>query len=136
MTLFNSYYIEMLGKALLLSSGCSTLSWIQTLKCSLLSKAASSTNFGGLWFDSTWDWTSVSKAIHEHSTLAANGPTQEIRIQSQVILKTKKIWNKMGFVNTSSWMHRMNDNKMQREEKKLIWNYTRMLRAILNKSWK
>ena len=27
-----------------------------------------------LWYDSTWDWTQVSRAIGEHSTTAANGP--------------------------------------------------------------
>ena len=30
-------------------------------------------HFLSLWYDSTWDWTSVSQTIGEHSTLA-NGP--------------------------------------------------------------
>ena len=44
-SLFNSYYTEMLGKALLLSLDCSTLPLIRTLYCRVLSKEVSSTIF-------------------------------------------------------------------------------------------
>ena len=49
-------------------------------------------------------------------------------------------WNKIGFlsicgcVNTSIWMHYLDANKTHGEKAK--WNYTRMLCAVLNKSWK
>ena len=39
-----------------------------------------------------------------------------------------------GHVNTAVWMHSL-DAKKKRLEKKLDGNYTRMLQAILNKSW-
>ena len=44
-SLFNSYYTEVLGRALLLSLVCSTLPLIRTLYCWVLSKEASSTIF-------------------------------------------------------------------------------------------
>ena len=40
-----------------------------------------------------------------------------------------------GHIDTAIWMHYMDANKTKRLEKKLDGNYTRMLRAILNKSW-
>ena len=44
-SLFNSYYIEVLGRALLHSLDCSTLSLIRTLWCWVLSKEAAGTIF-------------------------------------------------------------------------------------------
>ena len=44
-SLFNSYYTEMLGRALLLSLDCSTLPLICALYCWVLSKEVSSTIF-------------------------------------------------------------------------------------------
>ena len=44
-SLFNSYYIEVLGRALLLCRDCSTLPLIHTLYCWVLSKEVSSTIF-------------------------------------------------------------------------------------------
>ena len=50
-------------------------------------------------------------------------------------------WNKMqffpstGHINTAVWMHYIN-TITKRMEKKLDGNYTRMLQAILNKSWR
>ena len=38
----------------------------------MLIKKASSTIFLSLWYDSTWDWTHVSRAIGEHSNRLAN----------------------------------------------------------------
>ena len=32
--------------------------------------------FLSLWYDSTWDWTLVSRTIDEHSTHLANGPVE------------------------------------------------------------
>ena len=43
------------------------------LQCWVSSKAASSTIFLSLWYDSTWDWTPVSRTISEYSTHWANG---------------------------------------------------------------
>ena len=46
-------------------------------------------------------------------------------------------WNKMEFllhVHTTVWVHLMATNKTHR--KKLDVNYTRILQAVLNKSWK
>ena len=63
---FHSYYTEVLGRALLHSLDCSTLPLICTLWCWVLSKAASRTIFWSLWYDSTWDWTSVSQTIGKH----------------------------------------------------------------------
>ena len=31
-------------------------------------------HFSNLWYDSTWDWTPVSRAIGEHSNWKAKGP--------------------------------------------------------------
>ena len=39
-----------------------------------------------------------------------------------------------GHIDTAIWMHYMDANKTAGEEE-LDGNYTRMLRAILNKSW-
>ena len=44
-SLFNSYYTEVKGRALLLSLDCSTLDWIRSLYCWVLSKEASSPIF-------------------------------------------------------------------------------------------
>ena len=44
-SLFNSYYTEVSGKPPLLSLDCSTLPWIRTLFCWVLSKEVSSTIF-------------------------------------------------------------------------------------------
>ena len=42
--------------------------------CWVLSKAVSSTIFLSLWYESTWDWNQVSRAIGKHSTHKANEP--------------------------------------------------------------
>ena len=44
-SLFNSYYTEVSGRVLILSLDCSTLPFIHTLYCWVLSKEVSSTNF-------------------------------------------------------------------------------------------
>ena len=67
-SLFNSYFTGVKGRALLLSLDCSTLPLIRTLYCWVLSKEAFSSIFS-LWYDSTWDWTLVSRTIGEHSNL-------------------------------------------------------------------
>ena len=40
----------------------------------MLTKKTSSTIFLRLWYDSTWDWTPVSRTIGEHSNHYTNGP--------------------------------------------------------------
>ena len=53
-SLFNSYYTEVSGRALLLSLDCSTLPLIRALYCWVLSKEVSSTIFKV--FGMTWLW--------------------------------------------------------------------------------
>ena len=67
-SLFNSYEIEVYGRALLLSQDCSTLHLI------LLSvlQGGIKYHFWSLWYDSTCDWNQVSRTIGEHSTHLAN----------------------------------------------------------------
>ena len=45
---------------------------MRTLYCCVLSKEVSSTIFLSFWYDSTWDWTHVSRAIGKHSNHHAN----------------------------------------------------------------
>ena len=45
-----------------------TLTLILNLQCWVLIKAASSTNFLSLWYDSTWGWTPISRTIGKHTT--------------------------------------------------------------------
>ena len=66
-SLFNSYFTEVLESALLFSLDCSTLSLIPTLYCWVLSKEVSSTIFKSIWYDTTWVLTQVSQTIVEHS---------------------------------------------------------------------
>ena len=73
-SLFNSYNTEVLGSALL-SLDCSTLPFIHTLYCWVLSKEVSSTIFKvfgmtqpGIELRFPWDWTQLSRTIGEHST--------------------------------------------------------------------
>ena len=80
-SLFDSYYTEVLGRALLLSLDCSTLPLIPTLYYWVLSNEASSNSFFSLWYDSTWDWTQVSRAIGEHSKQHANVRQNRIMIK-------------------------------------------------------
>ena len=65
-SLFNSYNTEVLGRVLLLSLDCSTLSLIHTLYCWVLSKEVSSTIFKV--FGMTWPGIEP-QSIGEHSTL-------------------------------------------------------------------
>ena len=59
-SLFNSFYTEVLGRALLLSLDCSILPLILTLKCWVLSKVASSTIF--------WVFGVTRPGIEPHSS--------------------------------------------------------------------
>ena len=52
-----------------------------------------------------------------------------------LVLKEKKIsCISLSCINTTIWMHQMNADKTHKE--KFNWNYTRMLRTVLNKSLK
>ena len=66
----------------------------------MLSKVVSSTIFKVFWYDSTWDWTQVSRAMYVHISMCL------------VSVHVVHPW------------------------KNCISNCTRMLWAILNKSWK
>ena len=57
----------------LLSLDCSILPLKRTLQCWVLSKEVSSTTFWVFWYDSTWEWISVSRTIGEHSTTKPMG---------------------------------------------------------------
>ena len=88
-SLLNSYYTEVLGRALFHSLDWSTLSLICTLKCWVLSKTGSSTIF---WYDFIWDWTPVSGAISKLSTHLFNGLGVFIILAAQTkLLKSARI---------------------------------------------
>ena len=70
-SLFNSYYTEVEGRALLLSLDCSTWPLIITLML-CVKQGSIKYHFLSLWYDSTWDWTQVSGTIGEHSNHNAN----------------------------------------------------------------
>ena len=53
------------GRALLLSLDCSTFPLIRTLWC--VKQRGIKYHFLSLWYDSTWDWTLVPRAIGENS---------------------------------------------------------------------
>ena len=65
---FNSFYTEVLERALLYSLDCSNLPLICTLFCWVLSKEVSSTIFKVFWHNATLDWTQVSRAIGENKS--------------------------------------------------------------------
>ncbi len=54
--------------------------------------------------------------------------------KSDLTDKMKQFFPSSGCVHTAVWMHNIDANKMYGE--KVDSNYTRMLRAILNKSWR
>ena len=67
-SLFNSYYTKVVGE------GTTPFPWLLhfTLDPYLImlsiKQGSLKYHFLSLWYDSTWDWTSVSWAIGEHST--------------------------------------------------------------------
>ena len=138
-------------------------------------------HFLNLWYDSTWDWTQVSRAIGEHSN---HYPIKVTKIftwcyycllwiklvntftylgssvastEKDIDTRLTKAWTAINWLSII-WKSDLTD-KMKRSffqvavasillygcttctltkrlEKKLDGNYTRMLRAILNKSWR
>ena len=64
--LFDSYYTEVLERALLFSLDCSTLPLIPSLYYWVLSKGASSTIIKVFGMTRPGDWTSVSRTIGKH----------------------------------------------------------------------
>ena len=78
----------------------------------MLSKEASSTIFLSLWYDSTWDWTSVSWTIGKHSTHLTNDPVKKmvlganrwvIKNQYTEKRKTDKVQHLIQWTNTADW---------------------------------
>ena len=70
-SLFNSYYTEELGRALLLSLDCSTTLDTYVLLFSV-KQGGIKYYFKVFWYDANWDWTQVSRTIGEHSFHSAN----------------------------------------------------------------
>ena len=77
--------------ALLLSQDCSTLAMI----CTLLSvkQGGIKYHFKSLWYNTTWDWTQVSRTIGEHAAHKANEPVEGEQIWSIFIWETT--WSKL-----------------------------------------
>ena len=64
-------------------------------------------HFKSLWYDSTWDWTQVSRAIGEHSNRWATPVTRQTGVRFPdgevnivVIVYYFQIWNKNKPNNT------------------------------------
>ena len=77
-------------------------------------------HFLSLWYDSTWDWTQVSRAIGEHSNrwanvpdtgltvrVFANGPGDLGSIPGRVIPKTQKMVLDASLLNTQHYKVRI-----------------------------
>ena len=86
----------------------------------MLSKEASSTIFLSFWYDSTWDWNQVSRAIGEHSNhyanvrlislvsrMFANSLGDRSSILGRVIPKTKKMVLDTSLLNTQHFKVRI-----------------------------
>ena len=54
-------------------------------------------HFKSLWYDSTWDWTQVSRAIGEHSNRWANVPVDDQYKWPQLAVN---IWKNCFLVKT------------------------------------
>ena len=72
-SLFDSSFTEVYERVLLHSLDCSTLPLIVTLKCWVLSKAASSSIFW-VFGMTTCDWTPVSRTIGKHTNSLGQWP--------------------------------------------------------------
>ena len=100
---FISYYTKVLGRMLLFSLDCSTLSWIHTLLFWALSKAASSTIF--------WVFGITRPGIEpwSPSPLANKYSTQNIRLTNLKGLyllnlsTVSRMWYKVSFSVEYSW---------------------------------
>ena len=107
-------------------------------------------HFLSFCYNSTWDWTPVSRTIGEHST-------HNIYIYKDINTRLTKAWtaiNRLSIIWKSDLIDKMKRSFFQaavvsillygcntwtltkRLKKKLDGNYPRMLRAILNKSWR
>ena len=71
-SLFNSYYTEVLGRTLLHSLDCSTLTLDPYLIMLSVKQDGIKYHFLSLWYDSIMDWTPVFRTMGEHSTHEAN----------------------------------------------------------------
>ena len=111
-------------------------------------------HFKSLWYDATWDWTQVSRTINQLPTNYSL--TNQICISIQLCVSKWFISNRIIRVWSAIWKSELTDKmkrgffqaavvsilqygctiltRTKRTKKKLDSNYTRMQRAILNKS--
>ena len=87
-SLFNSYYTEMLERALLLSQDCSYLPWIYTLYCWVLSKEVSSTVL------KVFGMTRPGIEARSHGPLANTQPTRPMSWLSYIYIYEMSMWTK------------------------------------------
>ena len=83
-------------------------------------------HFLSLWYDSTWDWTQVSRAIGEHSNrypdiglgvrVFANGPGDLGSIPGRVIPNTQKMVLDASLLNTQHYKVRVKGKVEQSRE--------------------
>ena len=64
-------------------------------------------HFLSLWYDSTWDWTPVSRAIGQYSSHEANEPGDMGSISGRVIPKTLKMLLDTSLLNTQQYKVRI-----------------------------
>ena len=65
-SIFKSYYTEVLERALLIFLDCSTYSWSVPFNSECKARRHQ-VAFSSFWYNSTWDWTLVSRTSGEHS---------------------------------------------------------------------
>ena len=85
-SLFNSYYTEVSGRALLLSLDCSTLPLIRTFYCWVLSKDVSSTIFKVSW---AWRDLGLNPALFGHWRNFRKKRNEKARIFGSYIMLKK-----------------------------------------------
>ena len=76
---------------------------------------------GGLWYDSTWDWTPVSRTIAELSTWSM---VWETGIQLQVIPKTQKIVLDAALIDGQHYKVQIKGKVEQSREWSSVLSYT------------
>ena len=86
----------------------------------------------------TYLWSSVLSTEKDIDTRLTKAWTAidklSINLKSDLTDKMKQFLPNSGHIDTAIWMHYLEANKQA--EQKLDGNYTRMLRAIINKSWR
>ena len=94
-------------------------------------------HFLSLWYDSTWDWTQLSRAIDEHSNhyandrliglvdrVFANGPGDLGSIPGTVIPKTLKMELDTSLLNTQQYKVSIKGKVEQSRERSSALPYT------------